>query len=102
MEYWIEDEPFPQVGARQVVLDSTEKAVAVIETTHVRHVRLALVPWEHARDEGEGYASIAEWRAGHERFWHSDEMRKFLGNPSFAVNDETMVVLERFRVTTIL
>ena len=51
-EYEREDEPFTQVGARQVVVDSDKEAVAVIETTAVQHVRLALVPLAHARDEG--------------------------------------------------
>lgn len=102
MEYGIDNEPLPQISGRQVVVDSADRPVAVIETTDVQHVRLAVVPWEHARDEGEGYASVADWRAGHERFWHSEEMRSFLGNPSFAVNDDTMVVLERFRVIKVL
>ncbi|WP_166872403.1 ASCH domain-containing protein [Salinibacterium sp. ZJ450] len=102
VEYRIEDDPFPQVGARQVVVDSAEKAVAVIEITDVQHFRLGLVPWEHARDEGEGHSSLSEWRAAHERYWHSNEMRSFLGNPSFTVNDDTMVVLERFRLVEVL
>ncbi len=49
-------------------------------------------------DEGEGYAGVAEWRAGHERFWGSAEMRAALGDADFAVDDTTPVVLERFRV----
>ena len=63
---------------------------------------ISLKSWAHARDEGEGYSTVAEWRAGHERFWHSEEMRNFLGDPLFAVNDDTMMVLERFRVTKLL
>lgn len=91
----VEDELFPQAGARQIVVDSAGKAVAVIATTDVQLVRLAGVTWEHARDEGEGYASVAEWRAGHERFWHGEEMLSVLGNPAFTVDDDTLVVLER-------
>ena len=53
----------------------------------------------HAIDEGEGYTSVAEWRVGHEGFWHSDEVRRELGDPTFTVNDNTPVVLERFRLT---
>ena len=102
VEYLVEDEPFPQVGAMQVVIDSSEQDVAVITTTDVQHVRLVDVQWEHARDEGEGYASVAEWRAGHENFWHSPEMRNYLGDQTFVVGDDTMVVLERFRVTRLL
>jgi uncharacterized protein YhfF len=102
IEYRIEVEPFPQVGVQQVLVDSAGTPVAVIETTHVDHVPLAGVPWEHARDEGEGYSSVAEWRSGHERFWHGADMREFLGDSSFMVSDETMVVLERFRVIRLL
>lgn len=45
VEYEIKNESLPQIGARQVVVDSASKAVAVIETTAVHHVRLADVPW---------------------------------------------------------
>lgn len=101
-EYEKEEEPFPQIGVRQVVIDSDGRAVAVIETTTVQRVRLALVPWSHARDEGEGYSSVAEWRAGHEPFWHSKGMRNSLGDPFFTVDDNTMIVLEGFRVISLL
>ena len=77
-----------------MVIDSTGKAVAVNETTQMDHIPLAAVPWEHERDEGERYSSVAEWRAGHEGFWQGAEMREFLEDPSFMVNDEMMVVLE--------
>jgi uncharacterized protein YhfF len=81
-----------------VVVDSSNRPVAVIETTCVRVVRLGDVDISHATDEGEGFSSVAEWRAAHERFWHCDEMRQALGDPAFTVNDDTPVVLERFRV----
>ncbi|MEV6103568.1 ASCH domain-containing protein [Streptomyces sp. NPDC051940] len=92
------DEEFPVVGARGAVVDSAGRRVAVVATTAVEVLRLADVGWEHARDEGEGYASVAEWRAAHERFWNGPEMREWLGDPSFAVTDGTLVVAERFRV----
>ncbi|WP_309619746.1 ASCH domain-containing protein [Salinibacterium sp.] len=38
VEYRIYDEPFPQVGAQQAVVDSASAVVAVIETTQVDHV----------------------------------------------------------------
>jgi uncharacterized protein YhfF len=49
-------------------------------------------------DEGEDARSIAEWRAWHESFWHSDEMREALGDPTFTVDDATLAVLHRFRM----
>jgi uncharacterized protein YhfF len=70
--------------------------VAVIETTAVRVIRLGDVDLAHALGEGEGYRSVAEWRAGHERFWHSPKVRNELGDPEFTVNDDTLVVAQTF------
>lgn len=36
--------------------------------------------------------------AGHERFWHSAEMRGALDDPEFTVNDDTLVVAQTFRL----
>lgn len=102
VEYSVEAEPLPVVGSRQIVIDSGERPVAIIQTSGVRVVRLADVDLDHARDEGEGYASVADWRAGHETFWHGDDMRAHLGNPDFTVTDDTPVVLERMRVVALL
>lgn len=98
IEYEIEQENLPEVGLREVVIDSAEKPVAVIETTEVRQVRLAEVDLQHAIDEGEGFTTVAQWRAGHEEFWHSQNMREALEDPDFTVNDDTVVVLQRFKV----
>ncbi|MFD3807278.1 ASCH domain-containing protein [Streptomyces sp. NPDC058619] len=97
-EYEAEGEPLPEAGQRAVLVDSGERPVAVVEVTGVRVVRLADVDLRHALDEGEGYGSVAEWRAAHERFWHSAPMREALGGPAYTVDDDTQVVAERFRV----
>ncbi len=81
-----------------MVIDSDGREVAVVELTEVRVLALGDVDLQHALDEGEGYTSVAAWRAGHERFWHSEEMREALGDPEFTVDDTTLVVAERFRV----
>ena len=80
------------------MVDSAGRVVAVIETTAVQVMRLADVDLNHALGEGEGYASVAEWRASHEQFWHSAEMRQALGDPTFTVGDDTLVVAEEFRL----
>ncbi|QVQ52383.1 ASCH domain-containing protein [Spiractinospora alimapuensis] len=100
LEYEREGEPLPEVGRRSAVVDSQERPVAVIELTEVRVVRLADVDLQHAIDEGEGYTSVAQWRAGHEEFWHSPEVRAELGDPTFTVDDDTLVVASRFRLVT--
>ncbi len=98
VEYEVEREELPPVGERSALIDSDGREVAVVELTEVRVLPLGSVGLRHALDEGEGYASVAEWRAGHEAFWHGEEMREALGDPSFTVDDGTMIVVERFRV----
>lgn len=100
VDYEHEGEPLPEVGNRLVVVDSGDRPVAVIEVTGVRVVPLAQVDLAHAVDEGEGHTSVAEWREGHERFWHSEEMRAALDDPEFTVDDATLAVLERFRLVS--
>ncbi|MDI2129985.1 ASCH domain-containing protein [Yinghuangia seranimata] len=97
-DYEHEGEPIPRAGEQALVIDSDERPVAVIEITEVRVVRLADVDWPHARDEGEGFTSVAAWRADHEKFWHSPEMRDAMGDPEFTVHDDTLVVAKRFAV----
>jgi len=41
---------------------------------------------------------VAEWRAGHEEFWHSVEVREEQGDPDFTVDDDTQVLAQRFRL----
>jgi uncharacterized protein YhfF len=98
VDYERAGEPLPEVGSRAVVIDSGDRPVAVIEVTSVRVVPLAQVDLAHVVDEGEGDTSVAEWRASHERFWHSEEMRTAMGDPEFTVDDTTLAVLERFRL----
>ena len=100
IEYEIEQEELPVIGQREVVVDSDGKGVAVIETTEVRHARLADVDLQHVIDEGEGDTTVAQWREGHEHFWHSAEMRNAMGDPDFTVDDDTVLVLQRFKLVS--
>ncbi|MGW0393757.1 ASCH domain-containing protein [Streptomyces sp. NPDC003042] len=97
-EYEAEGEPLPVAGGRTVLVDSGERPLAVLEMTEVRVLRLAEVDLRHARDEGEGFASVAEWRAAHERFWNGVPPQAQPGGPHHTVDDDTQVVAERFRV----
>jgi uncharacterized protein YhfF len=97
-DYRISGDPLPRPGERAALVDSAGARVAVLETTDVRVVPLGEVDAAHARDEGEGHATVAAWRTAHEGFWHGAEMRAALGDPAFTVDDATEVVCERFRV----
>ena len=98
LAYAVEREPLPQPGQRFVVVDSSSSPVAVIEVTSVRVVPLGEVDLAHAVDEGEGHETIDAWRTGHEAFWRSEEMLTLRDDPTFAVDDATPVVLERFKL----
>ena len=81
------DDPLPQAGDRSLLLGWDDEPVAVVETTEVRIVRAGDVDLDFARDEGEGFESVADWRAAHERFWSEHE-----------ITDDTPIVAERFRL----
>ncbi len=81
------DDPLPQVGDRFLLLDFDDQPVAIVETTEARVVRAGDVDVEFARDEGEGFDTVADWRAAHERFWSDREF-----------TDDTLIVAERFRL----
>jgi uncharacterized protein YhfF len=98
IDYEHDGGPLPEPGDRWVVIDSAGEPVTLVELVAVRVLRLADVDLAHALGEGEGYASVADWRAGHESFWHSDQVRAELGDPAFTVDDDTLVVAEHFRL----
>ena len=99
-DYIADGDALPRPGVRNVILDSQEQPVCIVETTRVEVVRCAEVSDEFARAEGEGFAGHADWRAAHERFWGSyiADLRDVLGDPGFAVGDDTLVVCEWFRL----
>lgn len=81
------DEPMPEVSEHLVLVGWDDEPLGVVETTGVRVVPVSRVDLQFARDEGEGFESVADWRAAHERFWSGR-----------AITDETLVVCERFRL----
>ena len=80
------DEPLPAPGQRFLLLDFDDNPVAVVETTEVRVRRVDEVDLQFARDEGEGFALIADWREAHEQFFERP------------IEPETQIVAVRFRV----
>lgn len=100
--YEHDDEPLPRPGQRSTMIGSAGQPLAILELTEVRQVPLADIDLAHAVDEGEGHTTVAAWRAAHERFWHSAELRDHLGRPDFTVDDTTITVTERFRVVSLI
>jgi uncharacterized protein YhfF len=98
LELEVDGEELPEAGQRQVVIDSSGRPVAVIEMTEIRVLPLGEVDQQHALDEGEGFSGVADWRRGHEEFWHSAEYRAAIGQPAFTVDDGMLMVAQRFRL----
>jgi uncharacterized protein YhfF len=98
VEYEVEDSPLPRPGDRGIVVDSESRPLAVIETTRVARMRFDEVDLPTARDEGEGFASVADWRAAHVEFWTSREFRDAIGASAFTPVDDTTVVVTWFKV----
>jgi uncharacterized protein YhfF len=81
------DEPLPEVGDRFALLDYEDRPVGVVETTEVSIVPAGEIDLRFARDEGEGFETVEEWREAHERFWSEH-----------TITDDTLIVAERFRL----
>ncbi len=78
-------EPLPKTGESFLLLGYDDEPIGVVQTTDLRVLRAGDVDLEFARDEGEGFETVGQWRAAHERFWADRD-----------ITDDTLVVCERF------
>ncbi|GAA2120904.1 ASCH domain-containing protein [Kocuria atrinae] len=90
-DYEIEGEALPEPGELDLLLDSNDRGVAVLETVAITVVPLGDIPWSHVVAEGEGHTSLDEWRRDHEGFWAAH-------SPIGRLDDSTPVVMQEFRV----
>ena len=90
--YQLENEPLPQVGSFDVILDSQDQAVCIVEITKVSVLPFKEVSAEHAFKEGEGDKSLAYWQQVHEAFF-----TECLAEAGLEFSQEMGVVLEEFR-----
>jgi uncharacterized protein YhfF len=81
------DDPLPKAGDRWLMLGYDDEPVAIVETTSAEVVPAGKVSEQFARDEGEGFESVADWRSAHERFWSEHE-----------ITDDTPILCEYFRL----
>jgi len=84
------DEPMPEIGRRDIVLNGAGEEACVIETLSVETLSFDAIPASFTDREGEG--PYAEWRAGHEAY--------FARNGGFA--PDMAVVCETFRLVSVL
>lgn len=86
------DLALPAPGLLSILLDGSGRPRALIRVTQVDVVRFADVAADHARREGEGDGSLTHWRQTHAEFFRQSSATET------PVDDDTMVVLERFEV----
>jgi uncharacterized protein YhfF len=79
------NEQLPQPGESFLLLGYDDEPLGVVKTTELQVVRAADVALQFARDEGEGFQTVEQWRSGHERFWSDRE-----------ITDDTLIVCEWF------
>ena len=81
-----EDDPTPEVGDRFALVDAAGAERAVVEVTEVRVLPAAEIDVQFARDEGEGFETVEDWHAAHERFFER------------TIEPDTLISAVRFRV----
>ena len=89
--YKLENEPLPQAGSFDVILDSQDKAVCIVEITKVSVLPFNEVSADHAFKEGEGDKSLGYWRQIHKELFTA-----WLAEAGLEFSQESGVVLEEF------
>ena len=80
------EEPTSRPGERLALLGFDDEPVGVVEVTEVRVVPAGEIDVQFARDEGEGFESVQDWRLAHEHFFEQP------------LPDDTPIVAVRFRL----
>ena len=80
-----EEEPV-QAGDRLTLLGYDDEPVGIVEVTEARVIPAGEIDVQFARDEGEGFESVDDWREAHERFFERP------------LPDDTMIDAVRFRL----
>jgi uncharacterized protein YhfF len=75
-----------EVGDRLALLGFDDEPVAIVEVTEARIIPAGEIDVQFARDEGEGFETVDDWREAHERFFKRP------------LPDDTLIDAIRFRV----
>lgn len=91
--YVLENDPLPEVGSYDIVLDSQGRAICVIKVTKVYVTEFGQVTADHAYKEGEGDRSLTYWRQA-----HIDFFKPYYQEVGLDFNDNSLIVCEEFEV----
>jgi uncharacterized protein YhfF len=76
----------PEPGTRYVLRGYDDEPVAIVEVTEARILPASELDLQFARDEGEGFESVEDWHAAHERFFEQE------------IGPDTQIEATRFQV----
>jgi uncharacterized protein YhfF len=82
--------PLPSPGTRYTLHDVDDEPVGVVEVTEARILPAGAIDVAFARDEGEGFESVDDWRRAHEAFFERE------------LPDDTAIEAVRFRLTDLV
>jgi uncharacterized protein YhfF len=85
-DYVAEGAAVDSPGDRCMLLGYEDEPVAIVEITDARLVSADEIDEQFARDEGEGFESVEDWRVAHEQAFEQP------------ISPDTRVVAVRFRV----
>jgi uncharacterized protein YhfF len=89
-EYEQEGEAVPSTGDRFLLEGYDDEPIVVVEVTEARVVPASEIDEAFAREEGEGFETVDDWRVAHEEFF---------GRP---IAPDTRIVAIRFQVAEVL
>ena len=90
--YAVDNEPLPREGTFDIILDSQDRAVCIVEITKVSVESFNQVSAEHTFKERENDKSLTYWRQVHE-----DCFAEWLREAGLTFTPDSKVVLEEFR-----
>lgn len=91
--YAVDNEPLPEVGTYDVILDSQDNAICIIKISKVSIVPFKDVPAQHAFKEGEGDRSLTSWRKVHKELF-----TQWFEECDLIFTEDSKIVLEEFEM----
>jgi uncharacterized protein YhfF len=85
-DFMAEGDEVPAAGDRFVLHDFDDRPAGIVEVTDARRVPAREIDVAFARDEGEGFESVEDWRVAHEQFFQQP------------IAPDTEIVAIRFRL----
>jgi len=85
-EFMADGDDVPAAGDRFVLHDAADRPSAIVEVTDAQRVPAREIDVAFARDEGEGFESVEDWRIAHEQFFRQP------------IAPDTEIVAIRFRL----